>query len=328
MSGREYRPSMAHADMVADGATRYLARLASLPLAGRARDTADRIVESIQNAMRLGPALEVADLTFSVDDLSVLSVDEKAALFNPYLPGYGEPSASLVLVGTEHAFDFGAPRPRGPSPDACFAMADCGLHALWLADEGETAPELAEHISGQEPRGDAFPGHRHPYEFLYPVPAGHMWRRLSRMMAAAGFNLELGASRRWGASAYMFELSDVAAASQGRGRLPSTERQVFLPEIVRSLEDARALVFHGRWNERDWDAIRAPIAATFLGMAAPLAPIAWRHGPDGDYRFATSIDDAKVVVFMQSPTRRGPTNAFLDEVGRLIRRYCAPNGGA
>ncbi len=314
---------MAHANMVADGARRYIARLISLPLVGRARDTADRIIETIQNAMRLGPALEVADLAFSVEDLANLSVDEKTALQNPYLPGYGEPSASLVIVGTEHAFDFGAPRRRGPTPDACFATADCGLPALWLADEGETASELAEHISGQKPWGDALPGHRHPYEFLYPVPSGHMWRRLSRMMAAAGFRLEAGPSQRWGAAAYMFELSDAAAASQGRGRLPSIERQRFLPEIMQSFTEARALVFHGRWNDPDWDEVREPIAATFLGWSAPLPASAWRHGPAGDYRFATSNDDTKRVVFMQSPTRRGRTNAFLDEVGRLIKPFGA-----
>jgi hypothetical protein len=295
-----------------------------LLLVGHARGTADRIIETIENATRLGPALDVMDLAFSVDDLPELSTDHKTALHNPYLPGYGEPTARLVIVGTEHAFDFDAPRPRGPTPDACFAMADCGLHALWLADGAEIAPELAEHISGQVPRGDALPGHRHPYEFLYPVPSGHMWRRLSRMMASAGFKLELGASRRWGAAAYMFELSDVAAASQGRGRLPSAERRAFLPEIVRSLEDARALVFHGRWNEAEWDAIREPIAAAFLGDAAAPQVGAWTHGPASDYRFATSHDDAKLVVLMQSPTRRGPTNAFLDEVGGLIRPYCAP----
>jgi hypothetical protein len=126
----------------------------------------------------------------------------------------------------------------------------------------------------------------------------------------------------------MFELSDVAAAAQGHGRLPSAERQAFLPEIVRSLEDARVLVFHGRWTDAEWDAIREPIAAMFLGDATARQVGAWTHGPAGDYRFATSRDDAKLVVLMQSPTRRGPTNAFLDEVGGLIRPYCAPTADA
>lgn len=315
---------MAHADMIADGATRYAARLGALPLAGDARETANRIIKTIQNAQRLGPALEVSDLTFSVDDLARLSSEEKAAMHNPYLPGYGEPTAALAIVGTEHAFDFGAPRRRGPTPDACFAMADCGLHTLWLADEAEIAPELAEHISGCEPWGDALAGHRHPYEFLYPVSAGHMWRRLSRMMAAAGFTLEPGASRRWGVAAYMFELSDAAAASQDRGRLPSEARVAFLPKIVQSLEDARALVFHGRWKDPDWDTIRDPIAALFLGAAEVLRPESWTHGPDDDYRFAQNDDTTKLVVFMQSPTRRGRTNAFLDAVGGLLAPYCAP----
>jgi hypothetical protein len=309
---------MSHADMVREGATRYVARLRAASIQARARDVADRVIETIEAALREGPALDVDDVPFTQDDLVGLTEAERANLRNSYLPGYGDPEARLLLIGTEHAFDFERPRRRGPSPEACFAVADCALHALWLADGSEAEDILAEHVSGQAPHcGETFALHRHPYEYLYPVPSGHMWRRLSRMMLAAGVALDRCASPMWGTAAYMFEMSETASADQGHGALPSAERQAFLKSIIGSMVEARVLVFHGRWKDVDWDGIRTPLAHEFIGDASAT----WTSAASGDYRSAVSLDGNKLAVFMQSPTRRGRTNAFLDAVGSLIRPY-------
>lgn len=303
-----------HAEIVGAGAGSYVAHLRALPLQGALRGVADKIIHTIENAGSLGPALSTSDVLLTVADLRGLTPDEKLQLHNPWLPGYGEPEARLLIIGTEHAFDFWKPRPKGPSSDACFAVADCALHALWLAD-GSTAP-LAEHLSGQLPHcTKAFSGHRHPYEFLYPVPPGHMWRRLSRMMRVAGLALDDCAAPKWGGAAYLFELSDRAAAGQRDGALPSIQRREFLPGLLESLRHARVLVFHGRWRAPDWDAIRLPLAAAFLGVTQPP----WQLGKGGDFRWAAEGD--RLAVLMQSPTRRGPTNEFLDSVGQLIGPY-------
>lgn len=304
--------------MVRDGAARYVAQLRASNIVGRARVAADHIIETIEAALREGAALDVDDVPFTYADLAGLTEGERAELRNPYLPGYGDPGARVLLVGTEHAFDFERPRPRGPSPEACFAAADCALHALWLTDGSELEDVLAEQVSGQAPHcGDTFPLHRHPYEYLYPVPSGHMWRRLSRMMVAAGVALDRCASPMWGSAAYMFEMSETAAADQGHGALPSAERQAFLKSIIGSMTDARVLVFHGRWKDPDWDGIRVPVAHEFIRSASPT----WTVSPSGDFRSAVSPDGKKLAVLMQSPTRRGRTNAFLDAVGTLIRPY-------
>jgi hypothetical protein len=315
---------MGHAEMVRDGATRYIKQLRALQLPERLRVAADAIAETIGSALRLGASLDANSMPFTFESLAKLNSDDKASLHNPYLIGYGDPSAPLIIVGTEHAFEFDHPRLRGPSPDACFAMADCALHALWLADGGERSGELAERLSGQKPAGpDILAGHRHPYEFLYPIPAGHMWRRLSHMITATGIALQQGAAPRWGSSAYMFELSDTAAAKEAGGALPSAARQQFLPSILASLEEARVLVFHGRWGVPSWDAIRESLAAAFLREPhdETFQPT-WSYGPTKDYRSATAADGLKLVVIMQSPTRFGPTNAFLDGIGKLIAPYC------
>lgn len=309
---------MSHADMVREGAIRYVAHLRASNIVGRARVAADHIIETVEAALRDGAALDPDDVPFTHVDLVGLTEAERAKLRNPYLPGYGAPEARLLLVGTEHAFDFERPRPRGPSPEACFAAADCALHALWLTDGSESEGVLAEHVSGQAPHcGDTFALHRHPYEYLYPIPSGHMWRRLSRMMVAAGVALEHCASPMWGSAAYMFEISETAAADQGHGALPSPERQAFLNSIIGSLAEARVLVFHGRWKDPDWDGIRVPLAQEFIGHPSST----WAPASSGDFRSAVSPDGNKLAVFMQSPTRRGRTNVFLDAVGTLTRPY-------
>jgi hypothetical protein len=116
----------------------------------------------------------------------------------------------------------------------------------------------------------------------------------------------------------MFELSESEAADQAGGALPSPERQAFLYSIVSALRSARVLVFHGRWNEVDWDAIRVPLATSFLAVEDPT----WVMAPGEDYRYAESGDATKAVVLMQSPTRWGRTNDFIDDVGTLVGRYC------
>ena len=304
--------------MVQKGATRYVEHLRASNIDGRAGVAANHIIETIEAALRDGAALDIGDVPFTHADLVGLNESEKAKLRNPYLPGYGAPEAQLLLVGTEHAFDFKQGRPRGPSPEACFAAADCALHALWLTDGSKSADVLAKHISGQTPHcRDTFALHRHPYEYLYPTPPGHMWRRLSRMMLAAGVALERCASPMWGSAAYIFEISETAAATQGNGALPSSERQAFLKSIIGSLAEARVLVFHGRWKDPAWDGIRGPLAQEFIEHPSPT----WTPAPSGDFRSAVSPDGNKLAVFMQSPTRRGPTNVFLDAVGALIRHY-------
>jgi hypothetical protein len=323
----DHRGAMPHAQLSRQGANDYVAQLQPLAAGqGHLAVAVRALVDSTMASLQHGPNLTVLSVPFHAGLLTAVVPDERRLLLNPWLPGYGSPAAKFAFVGTAHAFDSGGKRVgRGPRYESCLAL-NCALPLLWLADGGGSTAEVAARIVGTRHCHQRYEAQRHPNEYLFPVSSGHTWPRLTRVLTAAGRSSARCAGWLWGANAYLFELSDRPSAQQVNEALPTLERRQFLPRLLSALVGARALVFYGQWRQPDWDRIRYVLASQFLGINAdPAIGARWQTTPD--YRAITAgvpkTDSARIVIIMQSPTRRGPTNAFLDAVGGAIGQHIA-----
>jgi hypothetical protein len=198
--------AIAHADVVRDSAESYLGYLADVVSSGtlgeHGQAAAGALTESIRRALANAGNVRLEDVQFSSLLLGRCTPDERVALINQWSLGVGNDSASVLVMGTEHAYDV-AGDPVG------LALESCASALLWLHDNG---PELAGWIA-HDPRWvreTARAYHRHPSDH-YEVGSGHTWRTVARVLNVSLSDL--------GERAYQVERSaHPARGSCGGGR--------------------------------------------------------------------------------------------------------------
>ena len=225
-------PTDGHHALAEVSASRYLDYLARLSAKAPVFTTAiQRLCESYENPR---------DPKLMVGHIERLTCDEKMALLNPFALGLGEPSAGIVSVGTEAAYDL--------CDIESLLMEGYLLTAQWLAtQQGPYKWDVAQ-LTNRPDWKDLRPFHRHPTDY-YPHVAslgGHTWKKLAGLLCRLGGANANTTLKNLGERVYQIELSHQPSRRVASGTATSAERRPFLGEVFRVLgRTARLVLVHG-----------------------------------------------------------------------------------
>ena len=171
------RPEGSYEAVVVDSTAKYLAYLVEVrrqTLSGALRSAINHLVTSLAAAMTKRRGLVPSDVPFTTRSLKGLSGAERELLVNQWSLGVGNPSAPVIVMGTEHAYDVNGDWPAG------LAVESCANAILWLADDrGPLAAHIEDDRTWTSARDRGY--HRHPYDTTgsaVAIPGGWLprWR--------------------------------------------------------------------------------------------------------------------------------------------------------
>jgi len=302
------RGSSAHLELAEAAARLYLAHLeavAAQAASAPARKALRDLIETTEAAQRLGQGWELADVTFTLSALDVVSASDRREFMNQYQLGLGYDGAKVVAMGTEAA----------GNPDDPEGLAyDCLQTALILSGSPETVVKSLLQGSSwwakMEARGlppeIRRPIHIHPNDFdqVQVSKPFHTWCNLARVVAPREQDwrdlMAVGASPGLGDLVYQIERSGLPAKRSSEGAPPTLERTDWLvEEVIPSLrETANTLLIHGFGNSHAWTRNDLRLINAFLGYE-PGTPteVDWiRITPRrGDWLWFLADGDHRVV---------------------------------
>lgn len=220
------------------------------------RVLAKALVETTQNALREGPALEASGVKLRLGMVQgAMNSDETSTsrLLNQSSLGIGCETPFAVFVGKEAAFD-----PR--QAHANFLLESIALAVIWLCNGSDALMRAL--LEDRNLTNTHFL--RHPES----ISAGtyqryrmsdHTWNVIDRVLARRGLG-------RWGEHAYLVELG-VVPSKTSKKQIPTDERTAFLGEMMQVFRRSgtRNVVFHSR--EKVHAAAQERIASAFLDIS-------------------------------------------------------------
>lgn len=300
--------SPAHPALAHSAARRYLAHLHAGEAGTESRSVCTllrSLIETTRAAGRLGPGLELADVTFRLSSLLNLDAAAQRLFLNEFQLGLGYDGAPIVAMGTETAGD-----PKDPEG----AAWDCLQTALILSGSPQQIVEglLRDSSWWAEMEADGLPPdpwrpfHVHPND-LYQVQRHAntgTWINLAKLLLPSGAALETiigqGAEPGLGGLTYQIERSALPARKSSGGRVPSRNRTDWLvEEVLPALrQSAHTLLIHGFGSGTAWDANGLELIDAFLGYEpGTLNRLDWGPAPAkrGDWLWSRTEGEHRVV---------------------------------
>lgn len=192
-----------------------------------------------------------------------LTCPEKLSLLNPFSLGLGSPTAPVIAVGTEHAYDLCSLEN--------LVLEGYSLTALWQHDVGaDVAGTLAERQDWR--RSPLRPFHLHPTDY-YPISSGHTWSKLARLLSLTGVPaLTATTTRNLCDCAHQIELSHVPAKRVIDGSPTSKRRRDFLAEAFKTFATcgAKVVLIHGSSAD---ESARDVVVTSFLEQSNELSAL-------------------------------------------------------
>ena len=299
------RPEGSHEAVVVDSTDHFIAHLDGLrrqALSDALRSAINDLVTSLAAAMVKRRGLVPSDVPFTTRSLKDLSSAERELLVNQWSLGVGNPSARVIVMGTEHADDVNGDWPAG------LAVESCANAILWLADDrGPLAAHIADDRTWASARGRGY--HRHPYDY-YRVGGGHTWRVVAKV-AGASFD-------RLGDETYQIERSAAPARTAARGRPPTPERVALLLDLL-ARSSARVLLLHGHAVDppAEWEVVNSRLIDQFLNRGPRTV-----HDHSFGANRARTMDAGERRVVLAPPLNgrvRGLQPDARDAIGRLVQ---------
>jgi hypothetical protein len=281
-------------------ATNYLAdlrRLVSTKCSPPCRDAAIEVARIIKVALKRRVMLRPSDVSDLRPLLQRIPRDERGSLINQSSLGLGSPTAPILIVGQEHAYDVDTLEN--------LALEACGLTVLWLC--GGRA-DIAAKLSGLCATR-AF--NLHPADYYPEQPSGHTWHYVAKILGASGCD--------FGQRAHLIEISAHPATTQDQGKPPSEQRLVFLREFSRRTK-VKEVLFHGtRWRSK-----QRALAAAYLGVRRlTLIDAATVASKSGKTRFrigAQSVGSSRVLFTKMLSGNARPSIKYLAALRKIIGR--------
>ncbi len=234
----------------------YLKSLRATETTTSFRTSLAYLIKSIAAGLEHGTQLVPAQVPFSTASLDPLAAGDLRALVNQWGLGVGNPLASVIVMGSEHAFDV-----ESKEWLAGLALESCASQLLWMTDD---RGQLASHIASDAaflPKDGKSGYQSRPWQY-YSVGSGHTWRMVARAVDVEFEQLS--------DATYQIERSAAAARRARGGTPPTPARLQFLGDLLGLFRrTARLLILHGRTPEEDmvWSVANRRLAARFLGMS-------------------------------------------------------------
>ena len=305
----------------AEAYAEHLARTSSLSAGGRC--AAEALVETLNSAVAEGVELRPDHVRATWRQLAAAEIPDAEGLLNHWQLGYGNDSAAVISIGTEHAYEL-MPKLRDNTPvDVGLAemTMECLVAVIWLT---ASKPQVLQRIASAPWWGWAtgFSANR-PYHIYtanyYKVSARSTWAIIGRDVLRGGADWRTALAER----CYQVELSAYPARQSVGGRGPSEDRIRFLQFLLGEIRPtARVLIFHGTPKFADLDP-REALAAAFLGLEHLGAPT--QSGRDSGRREWRVFDSGqRRAIFSRALSGLNVSTEYLEQITRLVAEAAPP----
>lgn len=286
----------------ADAYLSYLKSLVAVNQDSALGQAAIALATMIEVACQKRDAFQPADVTFSIEHVNGLKLDERKLLLNQNSLGLGRDNAGVVVVGTEHGYELG-------TGAVDFTLQSCCDQVLWLTGGRQ---DIVQKII-ERPLPTDRPFHIYPNDY-FGEGGSHTWVRLAAILGETSSEYRRSANPGLGDLCYQIELSAYPSQNNVHGLTPTDERLSFLQEVVTTLRgSARVLLFHGRASDRRLEPARETLASLFLGVDDVVwTDVGQRYRP---IRFADAGE--RRVIITRAIGNSGVTPRFINRVAAL-----------